>query len=85
MVFFCRKQNIPVTFRDPVPADFLGSGARRAFLLPKHEIMPEEFDREGAVLRHGHTKELEKWQARSAIGHWRVMRTVLPDAVWENW
>ncbi|ETI23020.1 hypothetical protein G647_04816 [Cladophialophora carrionii CBS 160.54] len=85
MVFFCRKQDIPVRFRKPVAADFLGSGARRAFLLPKHEIMPEEFVREGGILKHGHTKELEKWQAQSAIGHWRVMRTVLPDAVWENW
>ncbi|KIW71620.1 hypothetical protein PV04_03762 [Phialophora macrospora] len=85
MVFFCRKQSIPVKFRTPGPADFLGSGARRAFLLPKHEIMPDEFDREGPVLKQGQTKDLEKWQARSAIGHWRVMRTVLPDAVWENW
>ena len=85
MVFFCRKQNIPVKFRKPIKADFLGSGAREEYLVPRHEIMPEEFAREGSVLRSGKTHELEKWQAQSALGHWRVMRTVLPDAVWENW
>ena len=85
MVFFCRKQNIPVKFRQPVEADFLGSGSRREYLLPKHEIMPEQFVREGEVLRSGKTKELEKWHAKSALGHWKVMRTVLPAAVWETW
>ncbi|KAJ9612422.1 hypothetical protein H2200_004019 [Cladophialophora chaetospira] len=85
MVFFCRKDGKPVNFRKPVTADFLGSSARQEYLLPRHEIMPDEFVREGSVLRSGKTKELEKWQAQSAIGHWKVMRTVLPDAVWENW
>lgn len=85
MVFFCRRRDIPVTFRKPVAADFLGSGARREFLTPKHEISPDVFDKSVRVLRSGKTKELETWQAQSAIGHWKVMRTVLPDAVWENW
>ena len=85
MVFFCRKSNMPVTFRKPREADFLGSGARREYLVPRHEIKPEEFVGNGDVLRSGKTKQLEKWQAQSALGHWRVMRTVLPDAVWENW
>lgn len=86
MVFFCKKQaGAPVTFRAPVEADFLGSAARREFLVPKHEIMPEVFDSSVDVLKKGKTKELEKWQAQSAMGHWKVMRTVLPDAIWENW
>ncbi|KIV85006.1 hypothetical protein PV11_00747 [Exophiala sideris] len=85
MVFFCRKNDKPITFRKPVEADFLGSGARREYMLPQHEIAPETFDTSVEVLRSGKTKDLEKWQAQSAIGHWKVMRTVLPNAIWENW
>ncbi|KAK4937788.1 hypothetical protein LTR10_021666 [Elasticomyces elasticus] len=85
MVFFCRKNDRPITFRKPTEADFLGSGARREYMLPHHEIAPEIFDTSVEVLRSGKTKEIEKWQAQSAIGHWKVMRTVLPDAIWENW
>lgn len=85
MVFFCRKTDIPVKFRKPVEADFLGSRFRREYLVPKHEIPSSAFETKGDILRRGKTKELEKWQAKSAIGHWRVMRTVLPDAVWINW
>lgn len=86
MVFFCRKlAGLPLTFRKPVKADFLGSGARREYLVPKHEIPPDVFVTEGSVLTQGNTKELERWQAKSALGHWTVMRTVLPVAVWENW
>ncbi|KIW26844.1 uncharacterized protein PV07_06646 [Cladophialophora immunda] len=85
MVFFCRKKKAAITFRRPVAADFLGSGARQEFLIPRHEIASSEFDTEGGVLRNGQTKELEKWQGQSALGHWTVMRTVLPDVIWENW
>ena len=85
MVIFCKKTATPVTFRKAVEADFLGSGARRAFLPPKHEIPVESFRGQGEILRRGHTKQLEAWHRESAIGHWKVMRTVLPDAVWENW
>ncbi len=85
MVFFCRKSDVPITFRRPVEADFLGSNARREYMLPTHEILPSSFDVGVDVLRSGKTKELERWQAQSAIGHWRVMRTVLPAAVWNNW
>lgn len=88
MVLFCKKTpNARITFRKPTEADFLGSGARKAFLLPQHEIdlSKANFELEGDVLRVGKTRELEKWHRESAIGHWRVMRGVLPSAVWENW
>lgn len=85
MVFFCRKTAIPVNFRKPIEADFLGSRFRREYLMPKHEIPSSAFELNGSILKRGKTKELEKWQSKSAIGHWRVMRTVLPDAVWINW
>jgi hypothetical protein len=88
MVIFCKKTpNSPLKFRKPIEADFLGSGARRAFLLPRHElaITAENFDLEGEVLRIGKTKQLEAWHTESALGHWKVMRGVLPSEVWENW
>lgn len=34
------------------------------------------------------TKEigrLHQYQDRSALEHWKIMRQVLPSAVWENW
>ena len=86
MVFFCRKQAaIPIKFRKPRQADFLGSRLRKDYLMPKHEILPEMFEKEGTVLKAGKTRELERWHQKSALGHWEVMRTVLPAAVWENW
>ena len=85
MVIFCKRSSTPLKFRSPVEADFLGSGARKAFLLPKHEIQSDTFDPLAAVLKRGQTKQLLAWQSKSANGHWKIMRTVLPDAVWENW
>lgn len=85
MVFFCRKDDVPVAFRDPKPSDWLGSSTRRLYMLPKHEIPASAFDDQAPVLRSGKTAHLEKWHAKSALGHWHVMRTVLPDAIWENW
>jgi hypothetical protein len=88
MVIFCKRTpNTSITFRKPSQADFLGSGAREAFLLPRHEVAlsAENFDLDGEVLRIGKTKQLEAWHRQSAIGHWKVMRTVMPSTVWENW
>ena len=87
MVIFCKKSPTQLKFRKAVKADFLGSGARESFLSPKHEleIAPKNFQLEGDILRTGKTKHLERWHRQSALGHWRVMRTVLPAAVWENW
>ncbi|RMZ83547.1 hypothetical protein DV738_g1145, partial [Chaetothyriales sp. CBS 135597] len=86
MVFFCIKPStVPITFRQPIESDFLGSGARLEFLVPKFEVMHDEFESEGDLLTEKNVKVVEKWQAQSAVGHWRVMRTVLPDIVWENW
>ena len=90
MVMFCRKSKRPFTFRTPVEADYLGSQARQLFLLPTHEIDPSYFERrkgdeEASILKKGHTGVLETYQQRSAVGHWRIMRTVLPDVVWESW
>ncbi|RMD42857.1 hypothetical protein DV735_g2273, partial [Chaetothyriales sp. CBS 134920] len=86
MVFFCIKPSaVPISFREPIESDFLGSSARLEFMVPKFEVMHDEFQREGDLLTEKNVNVVEKWQAQSAVGHWRVMRTVLPDVVWENW
>jgi hypothetical protein len=86
MVFFCRKPDSPaISFREPAEADYLGTGLRKAYMFPQYEVKPEQFVQEGPILTVKNSRILEKQQARSAIGHWSVMRTVLPDAVWENW
>ena len=87
---FCRKSSDGFGFRDPVEADCLGSQARRYHLLPKHEIQASYFegrpgDGELLILKAGHTQRLEADQKESAIEHWRIMRSVLPDIIWENW
>jgi len=85
MVFICKKGNKPVTFRKAVEADFLGSASRKAYMIPKHEVVPSRFQREGELLTKANTKILSKMHVQSAIGHWKLMRRVVPAAVWENW
>ncbi|KAK5077213.1 hypothetical protein LTR64_005305 [Lithohypha guttulata] len=85
MVFFCRKNTIPVEFRKPVEADFLGSKSRKAYMVPKHEVPAARFVRAGDLLTRANTKVLEKLHVASAIGHWQLMRKVMPATIWENW
>lgn len=90
MVVFCRKSDTPFIFRKPVEADFLGSQARKYALLPEHEIEAEYFDcskHSGKLdtLRRGQTQRLAALQQGSALNHWHIMRTVIPDLVWESW
>lgn len=90
MVIFCGKTKGTLSFRSPIEADFLGSQARRRHLLPKHEIKNSYFSRvdsseKSNVLRRGHTEILDASQLESALGHWKIMRSVLPDFIWENW
>lgn len=89
MVIFCLKTSEKdIKFRQPTDADFLKSGARKAYLMPKHEIeggVFSEQEGDGEVLSRNDTGRLEKWQRRSAVGHWKVMRTVLPSEIWESW
>lgn len=63
--------------------------------MPTVEVMFEDLEiggegarkqreKEGLLLRNG-TEAFRKWQLQSAMGHWAVMRTVLPREVWEDW
>lgn len=87
LVMFCRKAAGSFSFRQPTRADFLGSQARQHHLLPRHEVNPTSFVNQYGkdIVRENNTQELAKAQIESALGHWKVMRSVIPDAVWENW
>lgn len=93
MVIFCTKQangdDGKIAFRTPTERDMLNSPSRRAFLLPQHEVKDADFlvtgEEAKGVLRKNETESLAKWHEVSAAGHWTVMRTVLPEAVWEAW
>ncbi|KAF2492788.1 hypothetical protein BU16DRAFT_620113 [Lophium mytilinum] len=92
MVVFCAKNDLgkgraAIHFREPTEDDFRGSLAKRAHLMPQAKLeigFGLEVDRE-KVLKRGETAKLEQFQNKGALSHWRIMRTVLPDAVWEMW
>ncbi|KAF5008463.1 hypothetical protein FDECE_5252 [Fusarium decemcellulare] len=87
MVIFCRKTAGDITFRRPVPSDFLRSRARQAFLAPQHEVREQEFldGKDTDILTRNRTGKVTKWHQKSAAGHWKIMRSVLPDKIWEQW
>jgi hypothetical protein len=92
MVVFCAKNDLglgraAIHFREPTEDDFRGSLAKRNYLMPQPrlEIKFEYDGDEKKVLKRGETSELEAYQNAGAISHWRIMRTVLPDKVWEMW
>lgn len=90
MVVFCKKSNAtPLSFREPVSHDFLGSKARETFLTPKHELDASRFaDIEHLgrpILIAKEAGRMYKYQDRSALEHWKIMRDVLPALVWETW
>lgn len=87
MVIYCIKADRPLTFRKATAADMLQSRTREHYLTPKNEVFDSDFKAVGEVktLRSNDTAALEKYHETSALGHWEVMRTVLPDFVWENW
>lgn len=61
---------------------------REMTLVPKHEVRYEDVglrEGDGGVLLRNGTERFGKWQQTSAMGHWAVMRTVLPREVWEEW
>lgn len=86
MVIFCKAGSW--FFRETVEADFLLSQARRHSLPPRYEIGESKLmgARESqVVLSKSNLNLLRRTERRSAEDHWRIMRTVLPGAVWVNW
>jgi hypothetical protein len=91
MIVFCVKNDhgkgrSAIRFRQAGPEDFRGSLARNNFLQPKLD-MELRFEPEvgGSVMGKADVGELEKWHKKGAVSHWKVMRSVIPDAVWEMW
>ncbi|OJD32261.1 spermine spermidine synthase [Diplodia corticola] len=86
MIVFCRPSKTPLHFRQPVDADFLGSMVRRRTLYPTKELEVAFTPDDGADLLTPDTVGvLEEGHRESAVSHWRIMRTVLPDKIWELW
>ncbi|KAL8886177.1 MAG: hypothetical protein Q9215_006079 [Flavoplaca cf. flavocitrina] len=90
LVLFCRLTPSAFTFRQPTEADFLNTQARKHHLLPRHEVDAAIFLGRGngkgeQLVRRNNTYLLRESQLSGARGHWAVMRSVVPDAVWENW
>ncbi|KAF2647555.1 S-adenosyl-L-methionine-dependent methyltransferase, partial [Lophiostoma macrostomum CBS 122681] len=94
MVVFCVKDDhgkgkSAIGFREQTDEDIRGSIARQNFLAPKQELeIGFEFvgrEQGGMVMGRKDVGELEKWHKLGAVSHWRIMRTVLPDGVWEMW
>ncbi|KAI1342987.1 S-adenosyl-L-methionine-dependent methyltransferase [Xylariaceae sp. FL0016] len=87
VIIFCTKSDEKVTFRDVVERDYLQSLARQAYLVPKYEVQDSVFSSkdEVGILRSNETEKLAQWHDKSALGHWAVMRTVLPNEIWQRW
>ncbi|CAK7200020.1 hypothetical protein SEUCBS139899_002708 [Sporothrix eucalyptigena] len=90
VVIFCTKQgerDADITFRTPRKADLLNSETRKHFLVPKHEVVGADFrsTEEARIVRRNDTEQLAESHAESALGHWAVMRRVVPAKVWELW
>lgn len=92
MVVFCVKDKKPISFRKAVEKDYLGSLSRREFVPPPGELEMKLDDvtgsgkvGDGEVLRKGEEWKIEKFHPEAAKKHWAIMRTVLPDGVWEQW
>ena len=94
MVVFCIKNDQgrgkqAVQFRKAGREDFLGSYARGNYLQPKDAleikysyVSPEKG---GRVMGRAQVGELEKHHRVGAVGHWGLMRNVLPPGLWEMW
>lgn len=88
VVIFCTKHaGRPVRFRNPTQRDRLSSKTRDQFLVPDNEVFDSEFlaRKDLGILTRNDTRKLVKYHEKSAVGHWGVMRTVMPSIVWENW
>ncbi|CAK7564828.1 MAG: hypothetical protein SEPTF4163_002731 [Sporothrix epigloea] len=90
LIIFCTKlgkQDADITFRAPLEADFLHSNVRKQFLLPKYDVVDADFrsTEDVRIVRRNDTAQLAEFHAESALGHWAVMRHVIPAKVWELW
>jgi hypothetical protein len=93
MVVYCVKTPTEIEWRLTTNEDYLGSIARRQFLPPDEGMEIKLVDigpgdrrwTQQDILTRGNTSVIEDFHPEAAMKHWRIMRTVMPAAVWENW
>lgn len=92
MVIFCKNAaDGKLEFREPIEADYLGTVSRRHYLAPRKTLELKFPTEEEVVVETVQTltvdnlSEFEKKQVESARRHWKIMRLVVPDFVWELW
>ena len=94
LVVICRNSPGSITFRSPKTADYLGSISRKHRLLPKPiqevplSLQGSADPAQGVTGQVLTANEVDIWsnqQMESALKHWRIMRGVMPDAVWDLW
>ncbi|KDQ19364.1 hypothetical protein BOTBODRAFT_126200 [Botryobasidium botryosum FD-172 SS1] len=91
LVFYCTSSKRPLEFRLPKPSDYLASAMREAVLtsLPEREVdfsmiwgnRTPESDKKWILTDN--YNPLNQWQRPSALRHWRILRSLLPDEAWE--
>ncbi|KIK79741.1 hypothetical protein PAXRUDRAFT_16167 [Paxillus rubicundulus Ve08.2h10] len=95
MVFFCSPSPAPLMFRPSVDADYLHSYLRHHVLSSLDEREVSITQVRGGVAWSKATEEqflltdvdnkLDEWQREEAMEHWKLMRRILPDIVWETY
>lgn len=89
MIIFCKKTTTPLKFRQVVEADYLGSHTRKRDLFPEFEVDQAIFEpkdgEENTLIGVNTPSQLQEWQYQSAVGHWGIMRLLLPSSLWEKW
>jgi hypothetical protein len=100
MVVYCVKTPTPILWRLTKNEDYLDTLSRRAHLPPDegHELKVEniggKMKKVGGkeepwgkwdIITNSNTSIVEAYRKEGAIRHWEIMRTVMPDAVWETW
>jgi hypothetical protein len=66
--------------------EFIPPGKELEILFPQiHGGQAKYMKPSELLLTRGNEQIIEKYHQQAAVRHWGIMRTVLPDAVWENW
>ncbi|KAI0750969.1 S-adenosyl-L-methionine-dependent methyltransferase [Daedaleopsis nitida] len=92
-VFFCTPSSEPFKFRKAITSEYLGSHLRRHVLssIGEREVdistvgADLEDDKKERYILKDMANPLSEWQNKEAIGHWKIMRSVLPKVFWETY
>lgn len=100
LVIFCKPSTTSkLEFRAPQRSDYLGTGSRENYLMPKFEVHASAFELQdsatgesSAAPAHDATdssledkQQLVQSQTSNAMRHWEFMRALLPAGIWTSW